>query len=221
MIPKIELDKDTGNTIGFIGSSKSGKSTMMIRIVKKYFPNKDFITVFHLGNPQADVYKERSTTVRRGVENGNTMRGVIIADSFKEEVLEKEKEINKKTENHYRFLNVLDDVLHEKNSRAIQNCILTLRNSNMSTILVTQYAYLISKSNRNNINVVFLFNLNTNEAKEDCIDIFCRSYFRALGIDKEDYVSYYAKMTKDHNYFLINMMTGKMWISMTGESVEV
>jgi GTPase SAR1 family protein len=218
MIPYLELDKDTGNTIGFFGSSKSGKSTLMIKIVRKYFPNKDFITVFHLGNPQADVYQDARNR-NEDHRYGNTIRGVIISDGFCEEVLRKEREINKNTRNHYNFLNVLDDVIDRKNDKILENCILTLRNSNISTVLVTQYAFLISKSNRANVNFVFLFNFNTDEAKESIIDTFCKSYFHKMGLHKDDYIGFYAKHTRDHNYFLINSMKGEMFISMTGDWV--
>lgn len=195
------LDKNTGNTTLIVGSSKRGKTTVLMEIYKKlYAPDKDFLCTLFSGNCHIGLYK------------GN--KDLLIADGFNnqsEKYIKMEKYINTKTNNHYKFLNMFDDVIDIKYKKLIDNLILSYRNSNMSTIISTQYSTLISKMNRANVNNIILFGTNSAASKKDLIELYLKPFLINLGfVSYKDQINYFDQITNDHGFFYINTVNNVM-----------
>lgn len=195
------LDKETGNTTVIFGSSKRGKSTRMIKIYKQFYePDKNFISTLFTGNTQIPIYK--------------SVKRLLISDGFNkrsEKYIQMQKYINMQTNNHYSFLNMFDDIIDIKYKTLINKLVLTYRNANISTIMCLQYAYLLSKQNRANVNNIIIFGCNSDEAIKDMIDTFLKSFFANVGITSfKDQYNFFKDVTHDYGFFYINNIKGKI-----------
>ena len=194
---KIKLDRNTGNTIVIIGSSKSGKSTLMMRIFEKYFNKKKNINTLFSNNAHISIFKGR--------------KDLIKSDNFREKgekYIKLQKYINSKCKNKYNFINYFDDILEMRYNKILNALIYTYRNSNMSSIINIQYDKLLNKGMRGNINNLFFMSLNTDEAVEAVIRSFLKSAFLKLGIKTmNDMIEFYKKQTLDHGFIYLHPAT--------------
>lgn len=191
----LELDNNTGNTTALIASSKAGKSTMLMEMFRKYYDSSDMITTLFSVNSQIDLYRKAGKNLLRYNRFDDNAQKMIRASKL----------INTRTKNKYQFCFLFDDVLNAKNSTLFNNLICTYRNSNISTIICLQYTYLLSKSNRCNINNVLLGRLNSDESVEDVVKTFLASFLNKMGILKmRDMIAFYKKATEDHGFIYIN-----------------
>ena len=60
---------------------------------------------------------------------------------------------------------------------------------------------------RGNINHIFLFKLNSDEAIEKAVKAYLNSYFPS-SFKMVDKIKKYKEMTEDHTFFWINNLTG-------------
>lgn len=197
----LPLDNNTGNTLAIFGAGKQGKSTLLMNIYKTYFAsNNDYICTLFSVNSHIKLYKSDKKLLKC---KGFTKQS--------EKYLKMEKYINGHTNNKYKFVNLFDDVIDVKYGKLLNEMILTYRNSNMSTIICLQYPYLLSKSNRANLNGVCLFQTNTAESIKDIIDVFLKHYFIKIGITNyNDMYNFYKEATKDHSFIYINNINGSL-----------
>ncbi len=180
---ELKLDRNTGNTTAIIGSSKAGKSTLMMHIYKKYY--KRFITTLYTMNPHSFGGK---------VDD----RNLIIFGGYEDKVIKAEKLINQNCNNKYNFCNLFDDLIGLNNKTLINNLILTYRNSNMSSVICIQYSNLLSKMTRANFNNILLFRFNTDEAIEVVIKTFLRNALKKMGV--KDMIEFYKLHTSDFSF---------------------
>jgi hypothetical protein len=200
---EIQLDKNTGNTVLIMGSSKAGKSTYMMRIYDKYFKNKhEMIKTLFCTSSQLDMY-------HRDEE-------LLICEEFPKEAnfyIKDQLNLNRATGNTYEFLNMFDDILDMRFNKMIIEMVLTLRNSKISTIIAIQDPKLVNKSARGSMNNCVFFRFNTDQGVEDCLNTFLKSSFRKLGIQKDDMINVYRDLTSNHNYLYLNNITGYLYSS--------
>ena len=187
---KMRLDLGTGNTTFILGSSKRGKTTLMMWLYRKHYKSKKFITTLFSINSQIRAYKGEKRLLR--------------CSSFSrlaQKYIKLEKFINRKTGNRYQFANLIDDVIDIRHNRLINNMILTYRNSNISTVMCMQYSNLLSKSSRANINNVLIFGFNSTESIEVVIKTFLRSVFVKIGLKKlDDQIRFFQEVTVNHQF---------------------
>jgi len=191
----LNLDYNTGNTLGLFGSGKQGKSSLLMYIYNKYYAQeKDYICTLFSINSHIKVYKADKKLLR--------------CNSFTKEAekyIKMQKYINSHTSNKYKFANFFDDVIDVKYKKILNEMILTYRNSNISTIISLQYPYLLSKQNRANLNGICLFQTNSSESIKDIIDTFLKHHFIKMGITHyNDMVNFYKKATENHSFIYIN-----------------
>lgn len=199
---KIYLDKKTGNTTFFLGSSKSGKTTLLMKMYKKYY-NRGFISV--LFSPH---YHKKG--------GSKCIIKLSKFDKRGEDLIKLQRYINRKCKNKYKFLNMFDDILNIRHSAILNNLILTYRNSNISSMICLQYPYLLSKGARSNINNVFCLAFNTDECIENVIKTFLQSFFKKLGLNTmNEMIAFYRKMTLGHNFIYIHPAKGIIQFSKT------
>lgn len=196
----ISLHPDTGNTIAIYGASKKGKTTLMMHLYDKYFSgDRDYISTLFSGNPQLKIYKDKKLLIGYGF----TPRSA--------KYIQLQQYLNVKTKNHYKFLNLFDDIVDAKYSSIINKLVCTYRNSNISTIVCLQYVYMLSKANRGSVNHTMVFGANTSEDAKELINTLLRPYLVDLGLKSfNDQMKFYRQVTADHGFFYIDNIKNKM-----------
>lgn len=189
----IEFQKNGGISLGLVGSGRSGKTTFLGHILKKYFQNH--IGVLFTGSPQIDEYKKMD---------------ILQHDAFVPAVVRDMSAINKATRNYYNFLVVLDDIVTEKNNKEILKCWTVYRNHFISSIISVQDVTLWNPAGRNNISIVCLFKLNTDDRIEKTIKAYLKSYFPS-GTRMVDMIKWYKKATEDHHFIVIDQLRNKIY----------
>lgn len=198
----IKYDDSTGNTTVIYGSSKRGKTTLMMHLYEKYFleDSKKYITTLFSGNPHLNIYeKDKNMIIGYGF-NDRSARYVQM-----------EQYVNVKTKNRYRFLNLFDDIVDSKHSPIINKLILTYRNAQISSIICLQYVFLLSKQNRASVNNTFVFGSNTAEDEKNIIDALLRPYLLNLGLKSlQEQLAFYRAATRDHGFIYLDNIRNKM-----------
>jgi len=146
--------EETGVTYAAIGKSFSGKTTFLVKqlnLLTKKELNEYNAIVFFTESPFAPPLKDVKPEVRKRM---------IVMDRFCPTILRMLKRVNDGTSNKFKFLTIFDDVLDLRGSLMTKS-ILTLRNSNISTILSVQYEKVITPAQRSSIHNIYLFNLRT------------------------------------------------------------
>ncbi len=196
----LKLDKDTGNSLVIIGSSKRGKSTTMMHVFDRFFNKKKFISTLFSKNIHIKIFKGRKLLLKCGTFNHQS-----------EKYIKLEKFINSKCKNKYNFLNMFDDILNLRQNRLLNNLIMTYRNSNLSTIINIQDPVLLDRKQRQNINNIFFFGLNTEDTIDFVIDKFLKSHFIKLGLKSMDEkILFYKLITRDHGFIYLHPETDKI-----------
>lgn len=196
----VELYQDgKPTTLLIVGRSKTGKSTLLMHLYGKYYSKNDnLISILFSANPHISVYKNKS------------FKNLIIRGNFATEdrdTLECAHYINKNTDNKYPFLFMFDDIIEMKHESVVNQLILSWRNAGLSSIINTQYLYLISRQNRNNINSIFLGSFIEEAHIVDLIKAYLKPYFRKIlgPLAKDQHmVQLYRLLTSDHHFIYIS-----------------
>ena len=196
---QLDLDYSTGNIIGIVASSRSGKSFALSKIFKDFFECRNLISTLYANNLNAKIYKDF----------GNK-KYLIKTFEFYPEIVELQHKIQKRTKSKYNFLNMLEDQLADKNDITLTRMVNTYRNSKMSAIITQQYPRFFSKANRNSLNYIMFGNLNSDETIKDTIKDFLNVLFNGMKLTIEQKVEIYRELTKNYSFILMNMMTNEV-----------
>jgi hypothetical protein len=191
---KLEMPPaDTGGmTMALIGSTRSGKTTLLTHILKTYFDS-------HLGvlmspSLHAPVYSD--------------MKQLVRSPYYLPRIVEEMASINRKTDNHYPFLAVLDDVVTAKFDKTLLKSFTIFRNSNITTVMSVQNPIIFNSVTRGNFNAVFLGYMNSDESVEKVIRMFC--YTAIPGKNIEEKIAEYKRLTANHYWLYIDHLNGGM-----------
>jgi GTPase SAR1 family protein len=199
---QLNLDQDTGNTIVIYGSSKRGKTTLMMHLYNTYYlpKSKEFVSTLFSGNPQLKMYRaDKKLLISYGFSSESAH--YIMMQHY----------LNTKTKNHYKFLNLFDDIIDQKHAPIIGKLILTYRNANISSIICLQYVYLLSKANRSSVNHTFVFGSNTAEDEKNIIDTLLKPYLLQQGLKSlAEQLAFYRAATKDHGFIYLDNIHNRM-----------
>ena len=187
-------DLETGGiTIAMIGSTRSGKTTLLKHAVLKVFDKH--IGVLMSPSLHAPVYEDIG-------------KSMVKAPAYVPAVIDECYKINKATKNHYPFLMVLDDIVTAKFDKTLMKSFTIYRNSGITTLMSVQNPIILNSVTRGNINVVLLGYLNSDEACEKAIRMFC--YASIPGKNIEEKIHEYKRLTTDHYWLKIDHLTGEM-----------
>jgi hypothetical protein len=189
----LQLSTDgSGNSIAMIGSTKSGKSFALSYILQHFF--KEHIGVLMTNSPQANIYK--------------TMKHLTQSPEYFPKILKDMEYINEHTDNHYKFLSVLDDVVTGvKFSKEILRMLCIGRNKGMSAVICVQDITILNSAGRNNINFMLFFKLNTDDRVEKVIKHYLNSYM-PKNIKMVDKIRWYRENTENHHFILLDTLNG-------------
>jgi len=192
---ELNLAKTGGATICMIGAGRSGKTYALGHIIETYF--KKHIGVLYTGSPQIKEYEEME---------------LLQSPQFLPKVIKAMSDIQMGTNNHYRFLNVLDDIADKKFDKTLMKAQCVLRNHDLSLIYCVQDVNLLNASGRNNFNIVMLFKLNTDDRVERAIKAYLKSWFPP-GMKMIDMIREYKKLTEDHHFLVLDALNGEVYRS--------
>lgn len=187
-------DPETGGmTLALVGSTRSGKTTLLKHILDNYFDKH--LGVLMTPSLHAPIYSD--------------VKGLCKAPMYIPRIIDECYKINKETKNHYPFLMVLDDVVTAKFDKTLMKSFTIYRNSSITTIMSVQNPIIFNSVTRGNFNVVLLGYLNSDEACEKVIRMFC--FASIPGKNIEEKISEYKRLTADHNWILIDHLNGDMY----------
>jgi len=185
----LRLDAGTGNSTALLGSSKQGKSTCMMQLFRQHYAAQDCVSTLFASNPQIALYEGKR---------------LIVSQAYVPKLIKLAASINRKTGNHYEFCFLLDDIVDKRDDVVLRELILTLRNSNLSSIVCLQYGNLLAKVARANVNNLLLFGFNSDEAIELICQQYLATHLRSQGIQKQDWGRYYREATRDHGFIYVH-----------------
>ena len=185
-------DPKFGCSFLLLGSTRSGKSTLINYIFDKYF--RKHISILMSNSLQSDAYKPLK-------------KHCVQSDMYHTEVLKELYQINHETDNHYQFLTIIDDCSHVRHDKQYQRLLTIYRNSRISAIVSAQALTMFDKNCRSNVNFVFLGRLNSDIAIEGVIKEYLISHF-PRNIRMCDKVAMYRQLTEDHHWFVIDNING-------------
>lgn len=193
----LELPEEGGASFCFVGSTRSGKTTLIKAVHEHYF--EDYISILHTMSPQANTYKELK-------------KKVALAPSFCKEVINECIQINQRTNNHYNFCHIIDDVVSKQNDSLMIKLLTIGRNSYQNVLLSGQEISMLNATGRSNINFVFLGKLNNSMAVEKVVKQFCISIFPS-DMTLVDKIKLYERLTANYNWIVIDCIENTAFLT--------
>lgn len=187
-----KLPENGGVSICFLGSTRSGKTTFLKTVITDYF--KKHIKMLMSNSIHNPIY--------------DNIKDCVVAPLYIPEMVKEGYEINKKTDNHYKFLYILDDVVSAKFDKELLKLLAIYRNSNLSCIISIQSPVLLNSATRGNLNYVMLGRMNSEESIEKTIKIYLSSYLKGRMVDK---IREYKRLTEDHYWICVDNLTGNVY----------
>lgn len=197
---KLEVDpNETGSSITIFGSSKSYKTTLLKKILQDYY-SEDTITLLFAQNLHAPIYKDIS-------------KDIVKTDAYSPTLVKAMYRINKKTENKYPFVVVLDDIIDEKNDKDLEKLFLTLRNAKISIIILLQHISLLKSSARSNSNIVIFRKFNQAKVVEDYVmKHYLGNFYPFKDLKMSDKVNLYMSITNKHDFFVLDVLNNTLTV---------
>lgn len=195
----IELPTNGGTSWALLGASRSGKSTMMKHIYKKYFTSH--ITIMFSQNLHADIYKDLGDKV-------------IVSDEYYPELLQEAHHINAETGNKFPFLFINDDMVSNKlkNDMEITRLLTLYRNAGMSSIQSFQGRVLMNAVGRNQINYVAIFKQQTAREWFNVIKEYLEGWLPE-GMTMPEKIRWCMAATQSHQFIFIDNIKNECYIS--------
>jgi hypothetical protein len=190
-------DNKFGCSIMMVASTRAGKTTLVNHIYETYF--KDYITCLHTNSIQSDIYKEMK-------------KGTIACPTYMPELIKDTAKINKGTNNKYKFLHIVDDVVDKKHDQTLMKLFTIYRNSRITGIITAQEISIMNSIQRSNINYTILMRLNSDMAIEKVVKSYLRSYFPKT-MTLNDMIKCYKELTSDHAFIVIDNINDEIFRS--------
>lgn len=195
---KLEVNPDeTGSSITIFGSSKSYKTTILKRILKKYY-TEDTLTLLCAQNIHAKIYNDLP-------------KEIIKTDDYYPSTVMAMYKVNKKLNNKYPFVVVLDDIVDKKSDKDLEKLYLTLRNAKISVITLLQNVQLLKATARGNSNIVIFRKFNQAKAIEDYVmKEYLANFYPFRDLRMADKINLYMQLTNKHNFFVLDVINNTL-----------
>lgn len=190
----IELPEQKTGGVSFclLGSTRSGKTTLLKHLLKEYFPKH--LKVLMSSSIHATIYKEIDDCVK--------------SPMYSHAVIKEGYEINRKTNNHYRICYILDDLVDKKHDKELMKLLTIYRNSGLSCVISLQDPMLMSTTGRGNVNFMCLGYFNSDEKVEKIVRMYLTTHLTGK---IEDKIREYKKLTADHYWFMVDNLSGEVY----------
>ena len=202
-------EKLNGVTFAFMGSSGCGKSTVIRKVfIEQIFgreatrkrKDREFIIEIFTESAKSDAFKELSKDV------------LVDSKGLDEDNINWCYHMNENYDKRYNFFLMLDDVLDIKYKHLVLRMFLTMRNTNISSLVSLQYPNLIPKSVRTSVYFTMFFFFNNDEAVELCVRGWLSSYLPGKNIREK--IMYYRNWVMEadgHCMFLMDNLNHKCY----------
>lgn len=148
---------DSAKTKCILGSSFSGKTYFLASELNKLSKSSDkvydWVFIF-TESPQSQPLQKLDKRI---------LDRTTIVPLYIPKIVQILKRINTKSKNHFRFLVILDDVVSGIRAGTFIKQILTMRNSQISTCILLQYAKLVPPSARNSFHDFYIVQLRVDD----------------------------------------------------------
>ena len=198
----------TGATMEIMGSSKSGKTYLMVKMLLILLGMKEWkdvlIPVFVTPNYYATAYDDLRPFVKKG--------RVMIIENV--ELLPKLFKImftiNKHTHLHYKFVLFIDDVISQTLQKGIiDELYLIHRNKHISVIMGVQTDTIGGKKARRNTNYTIFKRFNSSQEVEDIIKNYLKGYFPSMNRgDNGVLIDLYNALVENYSSIFLDNLTG-------------
>lgn len=148
-------EEESANTKVIIAPSYSGKTTLLVNELLKLATVNDGEDLEAYSKIIMFTESPNSTPLKKLEANIKLFKGKLkIYDRYVPSIVKKLTVINSHTDNRFLFLVIYDDVL-DLSDGTIMKSILTLRNSNISTCILTQYFKILRPAQRQSIHDIY------------------------------------------------------------------
>jgi hypothetical protein len=201
-------EQKNGVTFAFIGSSGCGKSTLIRKIfidqiftIKAKEDKKEFIIEVFTESSKSDAFKDMDKNI------------LVDTKGLDEHNINFCYHMNENYDKKYNFLIILDDCLDIQYKMLVKRMFLTMRNTNISSLVSLQYPNLVPKAIRTSVYFTMLFYLNTDEAVELAVRGWLSAYLPGHTV-KEKMLFYrrWTKQNKGHSMFLVDNLNHKCYM---------
>jgi hypothetical protein len=197
-LQSLELpDPKFGCSMIFVGSTRSGKTTLLNYIFKKHF--EKYISILMSNSLNSDAY-------------GMLKKHCITSDMYHPEILKDLYKINHETKNHYQFLAIIDDVPDKREDSEIKRMLTIYRNSRISCMFCAQGLTMLNRLARGNINWVFLGRMNSSEEVERNIKSYLQGHLPS-NMRMVEKIKWYRQATENHQWIVLDQINNNLFMT--------
>ena len=202
-------EKANGITFALMGSSGCGKSSVIIHVfieqifgkkATRFRKDKEYIIEIFTMSAKSDAFKSLPKDIMvdpKGLDEDNINFCYHMNENY-----------NKK----YNFFLMLDDVLDIRYKDLLQSMFLTMRNTNISSLVSLQYPKLIPVSIRTSVYFALFFFFNNDEATEQAVRGWLSAYLPGKSIrDKIYFYRSWVLQNDGHNMFLMDNLNHRCY----------
>ena len=190
-------DGKFGCSMMFLGSTRSGKTTLLNYFFKKHFMNHISILMSNSLNSDAYDFLKKHT---------------IASDFYFPEVLKDMYKINHETKNNYEFMAIIDDVPDKREDLEMKRLLTIYRNSRISCMICAQVNTMVNKMARSNINYVFLGRMNSSSEIEKNIKDYLQGHW-PTNLKMTQKIQLYKQLTENYTWIVLDQVNGHMFLT--------
>jgi len=204
-------DSKNGVTFALLGSSGCGKSTLIRTVfIDQLFGKQaakaqglnEFIIQIQTQSSKSDAFKDLPKDI------------LVDPKGLDEDNINFCYHMNENYDKKYNFFIMLDDVLDVRHKDIVQRMFLTMRNTNISSLVSLQYPKLVPVSIRTSVYFVFFMFFNNDEGTEQAVRGWLSSYIPGRSL-REKMLNYrqwvLGEDRSGHNFFMADNLNHKVY----------
>jgi len=190
-------DGKFGVSLMFLGSTRSGKTTLLNYFFKRHFMNHISILMSNSLNSDAYDFLKKHT---------------VNSDFYFPEILKDMYKINHETKNNYEFMAVLDDIPDKREDPEIKRLLTIYRNSRISCMICAQVNTMINKMARSNINYIFLGRMNSSSEIEKNVKDYLQGHL-PTNWKMTQKIQWYKQTCENYTWIVLDQINGLLFLT--------
>jgi len=198
---------NSGFTMIILGASFSGKTTFLTHYLLPLLMKKNNIISIH-----TESLNSKPITAYLDALSDKKKDRMIVYDKLNTDSIEMQYKINQDSKNAYQFINILDDII-DLRGPTLNKCILTYRNSKITTIILTQYVKLLKPSQRGSVHFIIIVGYKNMEDIDPLRKMFLHGFIREnFQIKKADDINCYIRTILKKYYILVDNRKDEIYL---------